>query len=95
LPIFWWAFAFTRMLRVDAIIEHASSKERRFIWRAHNRQFWLIGLCLALMNLFPPAWLFLPVFSALVYAHFSLEALRQLRGQDAAPLVSDPTLIKA
>jgi hypothetical protein len=84
LPIFWWAFAFTRMLRVDAIIEHASSKERRFIWRAHNRQFWLIGLCLALMNLFPPAWLFLPVFSALVFAHYSLDALQRLRGQAAS-----------
>ena len=81
LPIFWWAFAFTRMLRVDAIIEHASAQERRLIWRRHNRQLWLIGGVLALINLFPPAWLVLPVFSALVFAHFSLEALRQLRAQ--------------
>lgn len=95
LPLFWWTFAFTRMLRVDAIVEHASAKERKLIWRRHNRQLWLIGFCLALINLFPPAWLVLPVFSALVYAHFSLEALRQLRGQDASPLVSDTTLTKA
>jgi hypothetical protein len=94
LPVFWWTFAFTRMLRVDAIVEHASAKERKLVWRRHNRQLWLIGFCLALINLFPPAWLVLPVFSALVYAHFSLEALRQLRGQDA-PLVSEPPLIKA
>jgi hypothetical protein len=79
LPIFWWAFAFTRMLRVDAVIEHASGKERRLIWRRHNRQLWLIGVCLALLNLVPPLWLVLPVFSALVFAHFSLESLRQLR----------------
>jgi hypothetical protein len=79
LPVFWWAFAFTRMLRVDAIVEHASAQERRIIWRRHNRQLWLIGACLALVNLLPPAWLVLPVFSALVFAHFSLEALRQLR----------------
>jgi len=79
LPVFWWAFAFTRMLRVDAIVEHASAQERRFIWRRHNRQLWLIGTCLAVLNLLPPAWLVLPVFSALVFAHFSLEALRQLR----------------
>src|SRR3546814_7963671 len=32
LPLFWWAFAFTKMLRVDAIVEHASAKE---IGRAH------------------------------------------------------------
>src|SRR5690606_34896674 len=81
LPIFWWAFAFTRMLRVDAIVEHGSPQERRLLWRRHNRQLWLIGGILALINLFPPAWLFLPVFSALVFAHFSLEALRQLRAQ--------------
>src|SRR5690606_23368971 len=38
LPIFWWAFAFTRMLRVDAIIEHGSTQERRWLWRRHRRQ---------------------------------------------------------
>lgn len=81
LTIFWWAFAFTRMLRVDAIVEHANAQERRLVWRRHNRQLWLIGFVLALVNLFPPAWLVLPVFSALVFAHFSLEALRQLRAQ--------------
>ncbi|MER1967818.1 EI24 domain-containing protein [Castellaniella sp. GW247-6E4] len=81
LPVFWWAFAFTRMLRVDAMIEHASPAERRLLWRRHNRQFWLIGGCLALINLIPPAWLVIPVFSALVYAHFCLEAIRRLRAE--------------
>ncbi|MFT0547315.1 EI24 domain-containing protein [Allopusillimonas ginsengisoli] len=81
LPIFWWAFAFTRMFSVDAIVEHASSEERRLIWARHKRQLWLIGGVLALINLFPPAWIVLPVFSALVFAHFNLEALRQLRAQ--------------
>ena len=81
LPIFWWSFAFTRILRVDATIEHASAQERRLLWRMHNRQWWLIGFILALINLFPPAWLFLPVFSALVFAHFGLESLRRLRAQ--------------
>src|SRR3546814_2548678 len=57
LPLFWWAFAFTKMLRVDAIVEHASAKERKIIWRRHNRQLWLIGGCLSVINLLPPAWL--------------------------------------
>lgn len=83
LPILWWAFAFTRMLRVDAIIEHANAHERKLLWRRHNKQYWLMGLVLALVNLFPPAWLVLPVFSSLVFAHFSLEALRQLRHETA------------
>ena len=79
LPIFWWAFAITRLLRVDAVVEHASVEERRYLWKRHNRQWWLIGFCLALINLVPPAWLIMPVFSSLVYAHFGLEALRQHR----------------
>ncbi|UHL62498.1 EI24 domain-containing protein [Paralcaligenes sp. KSB-10] len=81
LPVLWWAFAFSRMLRVDSLIDHASGQERRILWRRHNREYWLIGLCLSLINLFPPAWIVLPVFSALVFAHYSLEALRQLRGE--------------
>ena len=79
LPIFWWSFAITRMLRVDAIVEHATVQERRYLWSRHNRQWWLIGFCLALINLLPPAWLFMPVFSSLVFAHFGLEILRQHR----------------
>lgn len=83
LPVFWWAFAFSRMMRVDALAEHANSQERRVLWRRHNLQYWIMGLCLALINLFPPMWLVLPVFSALVFGHYSLEALRQHRLQQA------------
>lgn len=79
LPIFWWAYAFNRMLRVDALVEHATGPERRLLWRRHNGKYWLIGLLVGLLNLFPPAWLILPVFSALVFGHFSLEVLRQQR----------------
>ena len=84
LPIFWWTFAITRMLRVDAVIEHATPEERRYLWKRHQRQWWLIGFCLALINLIPPAWLIMPVFSSLVFAHFGLEALRQHRLSGAA-----------
>lgn len=84
LPIFWWAFAITRMLRVDAVVEHASAQERRYLWQRHNRQWWLIGGCLAVINLLPPAWLIMPVFSSLVFAHFGLEALRQHRLSEAS-----------
>lgn len=83
LPVFWWAFAFSRMMRVDALVEHANGPERRLLWRRHNLQYWIIGLCLSIINLFPPMWLVLPVFSALVYGHYSLEALRQHRVQHA------------
>ncbi|NYT65185.1 EI24 domain-containing protein [Alcaligenaceae bacterium] len=79
LPLFWWAYAFNRMLRVDALVEHATGPERRLLYRRHNGKYWLIGLMMAILNFFPPAWLILPVYSALVFGHFSLEALRQQR----------------
>lgn len=79
LPVFWWAFAVNRMLRVDAMIEHASGPERRLLWRRHTRSLWLMACILAVINLVPLFWLVMPVFSALVYAHFSLDAIRRLR----------------
>lgn len=81
LPIFWWAFALNRMLRVDAMIEHASPAERRLLWRRHNRQLWLLAAVLAVINLVPLFWLVMPVFSALVYAHFCLDAIGRLRAE--------------
>lgn len=79
LSIFWWTFAFSRMMRVDALADHASPIERKLLWRQRNAGFWMIGLICALINLLPPAWVFLPVFSGLVFAHYGFEALRQLR----------------
>ncbi|MDR0481102.1 MAG: EI24 domain-containing protein [Gallionellaceae bacterium] len=84
LHLYWWAFAFSRMLRVDAIVEHASPEERRLLLQRHNIPFWLIGLVCALINLLPPAWIFLPVYGSLVYVHYGLDALEQLRAERAA-----------
>ena len=81
ISIFWWTFAFSRMMRLDAIVEHASAQERRVLITRHNAAFWTIGLICALINLVPPAWVFLPVFSGLVYTHVGLEALRRLRSE--------------
>ncbi|OZI65253.1 EI24 domain-containing protein [Bordetella genomosp. 1] len=85
LSVFWWAFAFSRMLRVDAIVEHARPEERRRLIKERNGGFWIIGFILALINLIPPAWIILPVYSALVYAHYGLQALQDLRAQDPLP----------
>lgn len=79
LPVLWWAFAFSRMMRIDAIVEHASPAERKLILKRNNGGFWVIGLICALLNLLPPAWIILPVFSALVYAHYGLDAVQRLR----------------
>lgn len=88
--VFWWTFAFSRMMRIDAIADHASASERKDLLRERNIGFWSIGLLCALLNLIPPAWVFMPVFSGLVFAHFGLEALRQKR---AIPVQHEPALI--
>jgi len=36
-------------------------------------------LICALLNLLPPAWIILPVFSSLLFAHYGLQALRDSR----------------
>src|SRR3546814_16101249 len=61
LPLFWWAFAFTKMLRVDAIVEHASAKERKIIWRRHHSKLWLMGGSLSAINRLPPGGRVVPV----------------------------------
>jgi len=79
LSIFWWTFAFSRLMRIDAIVEHATSAERQLLLRRHNGGFWALGLICALLNLLPPAWIILPVFSALLFAHYGLQALQNAR----------------
>ena len=79
--LLWWTFAFSRMMRIDSIVEHANAIERKILLERHGKGFWLIGFFCALLNLLPPAWVFLPVFSGLVYTNYGLEALRRLRSE--------------
>lgn len=78
----WWAFAFTKIMRLDALADHATPQERKILQARHNRGFWALGTLCALINfLVPPAWFLLPVLSALMFSHFGLEALRRLRSE--------------
>lgn len=91
LPVFWWAYAFTHILRVDSIIEHATKNERVIMGKRYRKDYWVLGTIMALCNLFPPAWFIMPVFSALVFAHFSLRQLTALRAE--IPVIQAPTVI--
>jgi len=79
ISLLWWTFAFSRIMRIDAIVEHATTRERQLLLQRNGTGFWAIGLLCALINLVPPAWIFLPVFSGLIYTYYGLEALRLLR----------------
>ena len=79
--LLWWTFAFSRIMRIDAIVEHATTQERALLIKRQSTGFWTIGMICAVLNLVPPAWIFLPVFSGLVYTHYGLDALQRLRGE--------------
>ena len=79
--LLWWTFAFSRIMRIDAIVEHATTQERTLLIRRQSTGFWTIGMICAVLNLVPPAWIFLPVFSGLVYTHYGLDALQKLRAE--------------
>ena len=79
--LLWWSFAFSRMMRLDSIVEHANAAERKMLLERHGTGFWVIGFFCACLNLLPPAWVFLPVFSGLVYTHYGLASLRRLRNE--------------
>lgn len=94
LPVFWWAYAFTKILRVDSMIEHATKTERVILRKRYRRDYWILGTIMALFNLIPPAWLIMPVFSALVFAHFSLRQLAMLRSEIPATDDTNPELLE-
>ena len=47
----------------------------------------MLGLLCSVLNLLPHAWIVLPVFSALLFAHYGLAALQKARLSQPAPLV--------
>lgn len=89
LSIFWWTFAFTRLMRLDVLVEHASAAERQILLQRQGKGFWYAGLICALLNLLPPAWLVLPVYSALVFGHYGLDGLTRLRAQEAGRMAGE------
>lgn len=92
LHIFWWAYAFTHMLRFDALVEHATLAERAQVIAGTRGGAWLIGVICAAINLFPLTWIVLPVFTSLVYAHHGLNALAQVRGNSPLLLPAESDL---
>ena len=81
LSLFWGAYAFSHMTRLDAIVEHATLEERVYVLRHYSRGFWMIGLICAAIALIPFAGFVMPVFSILVCTHYGLMAVKAVRAQ--------------
>jgi hypothetical protein len=69
----------SRLMRFDSLLEHGTSQEREQIIRASKTDYRLLGLSAAGLNYIPPLFIAAPVFGALGFAHYSLQALRDLR----------------
>lgn len=79
LSVFWTAYAFSQIAKVDAITEHASPAERAFILKKYSKGFWVIGLVCGALCLIPFMGFVMPVYAILACTHYGLSALRELR----------------
>jgi len=79
--LLWWTFAFSRIMRIDAIVEHATTLERTLLIQRHSTGFWTIGMYLRCFEFSPAGVDFSARFSGLVYTHYGLEALQKLRAE--------------
>jgi hypothetical protein len=64
-----------RLLRYDALAEHADGVEMRRIFRARRGALYVMGLLLALMAYVPILGFFAPVLVGLAFIHYLLGAL--------------------
>jgi hypothetical protein len=77
-----------RLLRYDALAEHARADEMRAIFTAERGALYLMGFLLALLAYVPVLGLFAPVLFGLAFIHYLLAALQARR---AAPIEASAT----
>lgn len=78
-PWFWWAWLTARILRYDALAQHATAQERQAFYREHRAGLLVIGLCVAALNFVPPLFFFAPIFGGIAFTHYALRCLEQMR----------------
>jgi CysZ protein len=72
-----------RVLRYDALAEHADANEMRQVVAGHRGALYLLGVILALAAFIPILGFFVPVLLGLSFVHYLLSALQAQR--EAAP----------
>lgn len=82
LPVLTSAYLNQRLLRYDALAEHASSDEYRQVLARLKGKLYLLGLALAFLYYAPIVNLLAPVASGLAVTHLCLAELARLRRED-------------
>jgi CysZ protein len=86
LPLAWAAWLNQRAFRFDALAEHATRSELRQLVEARRSQFLAAGVGTALAAHVPVAQVLAPTFTAVVFVHLGLGALRELRQKQGVQL---------
>ena len=68
-----------KIYQYDALMDHASTQERALILRRHRAALWKIALTTSALVLVPVVNFFAPAFAGLVFVHFCLGSLAELR----------------
>ena len=75
IPLVILAWGNQRLLRYDALAEHADAEEMRRLFRCRRGALYLLGLLLALAAYIPIVGFFAPVLFGLAFIHYLLGAL--------------------
>jgi uncharacterized protein involved in cysteine biosynthesis len=84
-PILISAYLNQRLFRYDALAEHASREEFRAVVARAKPRVYALGALAGLVAFVPILNLFGPIYIGLVFIHFFLRELRELRAASAAP----------
>ena len=79
IPIVIMAWVNQRVLRYDALSEHATAEEMRAIFSSRRRALYMLGAVLALLAYVPLVGFVAPVLFALAFIHLLLGELESLR----------------
>lgn len=90
LPLAWTAWLNQRTFRVDALAEHAGCEELRALVASSRPSFYLAGVGTALMAHVPVVNLLSPAYTALVFVHLGLGALRRRRLAEGVTVETTP-----
>ena len=80
IPLVIFAWANQRLLRYDALAEHADRQEMRAVFRARRGHLYLLGVLLALVAYIPVVGFIAPVLFGLAFIRYLLGALAEHRG---------------
>jgi hypothetical protein len=79
LPVLLFAYFNQRVFSYDALAEHASQAELGLVIRRNRGQLFVLGILLSLASHIPFLGFFTPVYAGLVFIHFCLDRLEDLR----------------